>query len=58
VKPNIVTRNTSAFQIFAQLELQHKKRGTAFSKPAPDAHSYTNIALISALEFLESLRDK
>jgi hypothetical protein len=45
-------------QVFAQLEFQHKKRGTLFSKPAPDAKGYMNIALINALEYLESLRDK
>jgi hypothetical protein len=45
-------------QVFAQLEFQHMKRGTSFSKPAPDAQGYMNIALINALEFLESLRDK
>jgi hypothetical protein len=49
---------TSLHQVFAQLELQHKRKGTPFAKPAPDAPDYMNIALINALEFLEGLRDK
>jgi hypothetical protein len=48
----------SFLQVFAQLEFQYKKKGSSFAKPAPDAQGYMNIALVNALEFLESLRDK
>ena len=45
-------------QVFTQLELQHKRKGSPFAKPPPDAEDYMNKALINALEFLEGLRDK
>jgi hypothetical protein len=49
--------NVTRHQVFAQLEFQHKKKGSSYTKPAQDAKGYMNLALIDALEFLEHLRD-